>query len=261
MTVLVDRAHKGVAVLRLNRPDRLNALTLEMVSEVVSALEEAAGDPTIRAVVFTGAGRAFCAGFDIDAFGDDPDVSPVAIFDAQERFAAMVRTIRTIDRPVVAAINGPAAGAGMSLALAADVRVCSQSAFLSVAALRLGLSSGECGMSWLLPRLVGLSRAMEILLTGRPVDADEADRIGLVSRVTEDADVLDAALELVRLMSIHSPFAIRMSKRLVWQNLENGFGTAIELENRTQILALMTEDSRAAVHAFRMKESPRYSGR
>jgi enoyl-CoA hydratase len=269
--VVIERPEPGIAVVRLNRPDRLNALTPAMVDSIVDALRGVGRDRGVRVVVLTGSGRAFCAGLDLSDFsagGEEREggagpgsASPVTHFDGQERFAAMVRAVRSIDQPVIAAINGPVAGAGMGLALSADIRVCSESARFHVAAVKVGLSAGECGMSWHLPRLVGMSRAMEIFLTGRPVGSAEAERIGLVSRVIPDGAVVDAALELGRAISANSPFGVRMTKRVAWQNLEVGFEAALELENRTQILALMTEDSREAIEAFLAKRTAGFTGR
>ncbi len=213
--------------------------------------------------MLTGAGRAFCAGLDLaghvrGAMGRSR--GPAERLRGQEAFAAMVRTIRAIPQPVVAAVNGAAAGAGMALALAADVRLAAVSARFHVAAVKIGLSAGECGISYHLPRHVGSSRAFEIMLTGRPVDAAEAERIGLVSRMVDDADLLDSALETAEAVCANSPFAVAMTKKIMWANLDAGFTPAIELENRTQILAAMTADSGEAMRAFVEKRQPVFTG-
>lgn len=258
-----------VAVVALNRPDRLNALTLEAVDEVAARLAEVGAHDACRVVVLTGRGRGFCAGLDLadggdDAGGDQDDGASADRQDAaarlasQERFVAMVRAVRGLRQPVVAAVNGAAAGAGLGLALAADTRIAAESARFHVASVKLGLSAGECGISYHLPRQLGAARAAEIMLTGRPFDAAEADRIGLVTRVVADDDLLDAALELADAIATNSPFAVWMSKQLLWANLDAGFDTALELENRTQILATLTDDAREAMAAFAQKRTPSF---
>ena len=146
-------------------------------------------------------------------------------------------------------------------ALAADIRIAATSARFHVASVKIGLSGGECGISYHLPRHVGSARAFEILLTGRPFDATEADRIGLVTRVVPDAELLDAALELAAAIAENSPFSVWMTKKVMWQNLDATFDAALELENRTQILAVMTADAREAMHAFVEKRPPTFEGR
>ncbi|WP_239310035.1 MULTISPECIES: enoyl-CoA hydratase/isomerase family protein [unclassified Frankia] len=261
--VVVSWPRPSVAQITLSRPDRLNALTFGMVGQLSDTLARLGADERARVVVLTGAGRAFCAGLDLaghvrGAMGRSR--GPAERLRGQEAFAAMVRTIRAIPQPVVAAVNGAAAGAGMALALAADVRLAAVSARFHVAAVKIGLSAGECGISYHLPRHVGSSRAFEIMLTGRPVDAAEAERIGLVSRMVDDADLLDSALETAEAVCANSPFAVAMTKKIMWANLDAGFTPAIELENRTQILAAMTADSGEAMRAFVEKRQPVFTG-
>jgi len=163
---------------------------------------------------------------------------------------------------VIAAVNGPCAGAGMALAMAADIRIASRDARFLNAAVRLGLSAGETGMSYMLPRLIGAARAFEILVTGRSVDAAEAERIGLVVSVTDSDDLVDEAVAMAGRIVLNSPFSISHTKRVFWENLHApSFQAALELENRTQILASMTDDYKEATAAFTEKRPPQFKGR
>jgi enoyl-CoA hydratase len=252
--LLCEDGTLGVRILRLNRPAQLNALTDGMVTALGRHLDSIADSPACRVVILTGAGRGFCAGFDLSLAGDAPnaDLGEARAWSTQqERFAGLVGRLRSLPQPVIAAVNGPAAGAGLGLALAADVRLAGRSARFNAAFVRIGLSSCDVGVSYLLPRCVGLSRAFEIMLTGRFVDADEADRIGLVSETVDDDHLLPRAMELAALIVDNSPFGIWMTKRGMWANVEiTSLQAAIELENRTQVLARTTGDMQAAAARF-----------
>ena len=192
-TLQVDQPHEGVTRITLNRPERLNAMNAALIAELHDALADIAADRACRVVVLTGAGRGFCAGLDLGGYGDAPgseDLDRVgATFATQTHIAALVPRLRSLPQPVIAAVNGPAAGGGLALALASDIRIAATSARFNVAFVRLGLSGCDIGVSWLLPRLIGASRAWELMLTGRIIDADEADRIGLVLRVVPDDEL------------------------------------------------------------------------
>ncbi|SNQ51138.1 putative enoyl-CoA hydratase echA12 [Frankia canadensis] len=260
----VERVEPSIAVLTLSRPKQLNALTPELVDLIRETLVELGGDASVRAVVLTGAGRAFCAGLDIARQvkrNEGRARSSAERFASQENFASMVRAIRAIPQPVIAAVNGAAAGAGMGLALAADIRIAAESARFHVAAVKIGLSAGECGISYHLPRHIGSSRAAEIMMTGRPVDAAEADRIGLVSRVVPAGELLEAALDTARAIVANSPFGVMLTKRALWSNLDVTFDTALEIENRTQILTSMSNDHAEAMRAFLDKRPAAFTGR
>ncbi|MGV0792728.1 enoyl-CoA hydratase/isomerase family protein [Mycolicibacterium sp. XJ1819] len=265
--VLLDWPNPGVALVTLNRPAKLNAITHATIEELLATLASLSEDPTCSVVVITGAGRAFCAGMDIGATvanGGAQPPQPKSIpqrFDGQELFAAMPRTIRMLRQPVIAAVNGAAAGAGMGIALAADVRVAAQSAVFHIAAVRLGLSAGECGISYHLPRLIGASKAAEYMLTGRPISSDAAERLGLVADVVPDGEAVDAALAVAAEICMHSPFSVRQTKAVLRENVDNSFEAAIAVENRTQILALATEDAAEAIRAFTEKRPADYTGR
>ncbi len=262
-TVQVDQPDEGVTRITLDRPDRLNALTTELVSELHDTLDAVAGDRSCRVVILTGAGRGFCAGIDLHGYGTPPDATGVGrvedTFAIQTHIAALVPRLRGLPQPVIAAVNGAASGGGLALALASDIRIAAASARFNVAFVRLGLSGCDIGVSWLLPRLVGASKAWELMLTGRVIGAEEADRIGLVLEVVPDDELLAAALETARLIAANSPWGVRMTKEVMWSQLEVGsLQAGIDLENRTQVLSSMTGDMREAVAAFLEKRAPQW---
>lgn len=264
-SILIEEVDDAIVVIRLNRPLRLNALTREMVAELNEALDAMAGRREIRAVILTGSGRGFCAGQDVAAADARNRVAPSGLVERyywQEQFAGMVERIHAMPQIVIAAVNGPCAGAGMALALAADIRLASRSARFLNAAVRLGLTAGESGMSYFLPRLIGAARAFEIMITGRTVEAEEAERIGLVARLTDDDALLAEAEAMARQILANSPFATEHTKRVIWQNIDApSFTAAIELENRAQILASMTEDYKEATAAFTDRRPPKFQGK
>lgn len=265
-SVLVDHPAEGVTLLTLNRPEKLNAMDADLVAALHDALDAVRQDRDCRVVVLTGAGRGFCAGLDLGGYGAAPDSEgrgPVgAGMATQQHIASLVPHLRSLHQPVIAAVNGPAAGGGLALALASDVRIAATSARFNVAFVRIGLSGCDIGVSWLLPRLIGASRAFELLLTGRIIDSAEADRIGLVTRVVPDGQVVDAALETAALIAANSPWGVRMTKEVAWSQLEVGsLQAGIDLENRTQILSSFTEDHREAIGAFLEKRPPRFTHR
>jgi len=265
-TVRSERVAEGVTLLTLDRPERLNAMNAELIGDLHRALDGVSGDAGCRVVVLTGAGRGFCAGLDLGGYGRPPGATeegrPQAGLRVQQHIAALVPKLRGLRQPVIAAVNGPAAGGGLALALAADIRVAAAAARFNVAFVRVGLSGCDIGVSWLLPRLVGASRAFELLLTGRLIDAVEADRIGLVSRVVADGEVVDAAVSLAGEIVANSPMGVWMTKEVMWSNLEVGsLHAGIDLENRTQILTSFTEDQAEAVRAFLEKRPPAFRNR
>lgn len=259
---------EGIRVLTLDRPDRLNAMSLRLVDELHEALDEVADDDAARVLVLTGAGRGFCAGLDLVdlAPGAEPSTGGRGrvqrSMDLQQRIATLVPKLRGLRIPVIAAVNGAAAGGGLALALASDIRIAGRSARFNVAFVRIGLSGCDIGVSWLLPRWIGASRAFELLLTGRIVESDEADRIGLVTRVVDDDDLMDAAFETARQICANSPTGIWMTKEVMWSQLEvSSLQAGIDLENRTQILTTFTEDMGEAVQAFLSKRPPEFRNR
>ncbi|MFV0315801.1 MAG: enoyl-CoA hydratase/isomerase family protein [Microthrixaceae bacterium] len=261
--VLVDRSRDGIAVVTLNRPDRLNAMDTGLLSGLHEVLDAIAVDRSCRVVILTGAGRGFCAGLDL---ADGPVVPGSEGLDrtrtgfAVQRFiASLVPKMRSLPQPIIAAVNGAAAGGGFALALASDIRIASSAARFNVAFVRIGLSGCDIGVSWLLPRLIGASRAYELMLTGRLIDAAEADAMGLLTKVTEPADLLDEAVAEAELIMANSPFGIEMTKEVMWSQLEVGsLSAGIDLENRTQIVASGTDAMGEAVAAFLEKRPPNF---
>ncbi|MCW2992847.1 MAG: enoyl-CoA hydratase [Conexibacter sp.] len=262
-TLTTETLRDGVALLTLRRPEALNALTWPLIQEILDALDEVARDPEIRVLVLTGEGRGFCSGMDIsqdDAVGSKGDV--FSVYRRQELVASLALALRNLPQPVIAAVNGPAAGGGMSMAMACDIRLCSPAASFHASYVRVGLSGGDVGASHLLPRLVGFGMASELLLTGRAVGAEEALRIGLANRIVPAEELLDAAAELALEIAASSPFGIFMTKQVLGRNVDAGsLESAIELENRTQILATRTEDMAEALAAFKGKRPARFVGR
>jgi len=265
--VLVDRPRPEVALLTLNRPDRLNALTSEMLAHLYQVLEGLGRDPTCRVIVVTGAGRGFCAGDDLRDYHPPAwvptDVGPFHSNMYQQKYVAeLVPRMRALPQPVIAAVNGPAAGAGYALALGADLRVASSSAVFVDAFVKIGASGAEMGLSWLLQRIVGATRAAELVLTGRRVDGAEAARIGLVLQTVPDGEVVDAAIDLAEQIVVNTPMGTWMGKATLWSNLEiSSLEAAIDLEARTQILTLGTEDAREQLAAYREGRVARYTNR
>ena len=262
-TLVVDQPAEGVTRITLQRPERLNAMTATLVGELHDELASIASDRSCRVVILTGAGRGFCAGIDLSGYGTAPGAAGHGrvedTFATQTHIAALVPRLRSLPQPVIAAVNGAAAGGGLALALASDVRLAGASARFNVAFVRLGISGCDIGVSWLLPRLIGASRAWELMLTGRIIDAAEADRIGLVLRVVPDDELMGAALDTAALIAANSPWGIRMTKEVMWSQLEVGsLEAGIDLENRTQVLSSMTGEMQEAVAAFLEKRPPRY---
>ena len=272
-TVETTTPADGVTLLTLNRPERLNALDYELVTELHRAIDAIRDDPDCRVVVITGAGRGFCAGLDLRGFGRVPGTEQQGRAQqgmaVQQHIARLVPQLRSLRQPVIAAVNGPAAGGGLAIALASDIRLASTSASFATSFVRLGISGCDIGISWMLPRLIGASRAWELMLTGRRFDVAEAEALGLVTRVVDDgptddgstadgstADgagggVVGEALRTAELIKANSPMGVWMTKEVMWSNLEVGsLQAGIDLENRTQILCSSTEDSRRAMEGF-----------
>jgi enoyl-CoA hydratase len=262
-TIVVESVRPGITKVTLNRPERLNAMNHALVSDLYDALDALADDRSCRVILLTGSGRGFCAGLDLTEGASPPATTAMGRAQAgmtvQKLIAGLVPKMRSIPQPIIAAVNGAASGGGLALALASDVRVAAASARFNVAFIRVGLSGCDIGVSWLLPRLIGASRAFELLLTGRLIDASEADRIGLVSRVVADNAVVDAALETAELIVGNSPFGVRMTKEVMWSQLEIGsLQAGIDLENRTQVLSSFTGDLNEAMTAFAEKRRPNF---
>jgi enoyl-CoA hydratase len=262
--VLVETVGEGIAQITMNRPDRLNAMNHDLVAGLHDVLDELAADRSCRVIVLTGAGRGFCAGLDLTEGASPPEARGLGRAQAgmtvQKLIAGLVPKMRTTPQPIIAAVNGAASGGGLALALASDVRVAAANARFNVAFVRIGLSGCDIGVSWLLPRLIGASRAFELLLTGRLIDAVEADRVGLVTRVVPEGDAVASALETAKLIVANSPFGVRMTKEVMWSQLEIGsLQAGIDLENRTQVLSSFTGDLTEAMQAFIEKRPAQFT--
>jgi enoyl-CoA hydratase len=260
-TIRFEDAGPGVKLLTLDRPERLNAVNWTMVRELEQTVRALRHQHEVRAVVLTGEGRAFCAGLDIkDPASLDPD-DTVHAYDLQEMFGEMCAVLREAPVPVIAAVNGVAAGAGLVFSLACDVRLAAPQARFNMANVRIGFSGCDLGSSYLLPRIVGLGLASEMMLTGRFVEAPEAEAVRLVNRVVDADRLVDAALELAAEIAANSPWAVRMTKQVLASNVDApSLRAAIELENRTQILSTRTADFHEAMAAFKEKRAPVYTG-
>ena len=250
-----------IGILRINRPERMNSQTIRMFHEFGEA-GFALRDAPLRALIVTGSGdRAFSAGFDLDEIHRLTEMGPLEFLRFIETATGGIQSIRHLPFPVIAAVHGPATGGGLSLALAADIRLCDERAKFSAAFVKVGLSIGELGTSYNLARLVGPARATEIGCTGRLVLAEEAERIGLVNRMVPAGDLLEEALAMARLIAGNSPGGVRMSKRAIQRNQEvTSYAAAIELENRGQALLTRTADMPEALAALKEKREPRFVG-
>src|SRR5665213_1476471 len=243
VTVTTPAPH--VRTITLDNPARLNSMSFALVGDLYAAIATVAADNDCRVVILTGA--------------EDLGRHRMGLR-AMEYMGGIVPALRNLPQPVIAAIKGPAYGGGMCLSLGADVRLAGRSAVFCGAGITNGLTGCELGVSWLLPRAVGTSRSNEIILTGRKVEADEAERIGLVSQVMEDDEVLDRALEMATHMVSLSPLGLTLTKDTLWGSLEVGsLQTAVDLENRTQLLAGFTGNLNEAAAAFKEKRRPVYT--
>jgi len=251
---------ESIATITLNAPDRLNALSEAMLRGLAAAAAQAQDDPAARIVVLTGAGRAFCAGGDVKSMAQAADEGP----DRRRSTVALVQhaqlALRRIGKPLVAAVNGPAYGAGLDIACVADFRLAARSARFCEIYVRLGLAPGGGGF-WLLPRIVGLTRALELVLTGETVDAERALAIGLVSQVADDAELSAATRAFARRFARAAPLGVQVAKRALYHGLEMSFDAALELIRPHVADLRRTEDHREGLAALREKREPGFRGR
>jgi enoyl-CoA hydratase len=261
----VDTTRDRIAVVTLNRPDRLNALGATLVGEVTAAVRELSRDRNVSAVVLTGAGRGFCSGADLsgerDPAPDSEGRGPVGLVHrSQEHLVDMILAVHECEKPVIAAVHGAAVGGGLALALACDLRVATQTARFGAVFIKVGLSSCDVGVSYFLPRLVGPTRAAELMLTGRHFSGEEADRFGMLNVLAEEGTHVDAAVALGEQIAENSEYGIWMTKRGLWANVDApSLRHAIELENRTQVLGTFTGGMAEAMAAFQEKRPPEWS--
>ena len=256
-TVRVDRDN-GVATITLDRPTALNALTIPMKLELLAALFEVEGDPGVGAVILTGAGSAFCAGQDLKE-RLEPGAPPLGE-ELRQRYNPIVRTMRAMPKPIIGAINGVAAGAGASLAFACDLRVAAAGATFVLAFGKIGLIP-DSGATWLLPRLVGLPRAMAMSLLDDPMPAEEAERLGLVLKVVRPEALAAEAMAVARRLDAGAPVGIALAKRALNEAYDRDFVAGLENEAELQDVAGRTADHREGIDAFVEKRAPKFSGR
>jgi enoyl-CoA hydratase len=264
--IVLERPIPGVVVIRLNRPERLNAMTTELVEGLHQVLDRVAIDAACRVVILTGAGRGFCAGLDLTGYGDAPNTEDFGAvqrsFAVQKHIAGLMSHMRSIPQPIIAAVNGAAAGGGLALVLGSDIRIGSESSKFNVAFIRVGFSACDIGTSWLLPRIVGVARAQEMMLTGRVIDSAEAYRIGLLVDRVADGELEKVAIAKAEQIMLNSPFGVALTKEAMWTALEiPAMQSAIDLENRQQIMASRTEDAREAMMAFIEKRAPNFQNK
>ncbi|CAN5708515.1 enoyl-CoA hydratase [soil metagenome] len=262
--VLVDHPAPHVTQVTLHRPEVLNAMSIELVLELAEQLQAIGADNDCRVVVLTGAGRAFCSGLDLKDHGVLPGIDGLSMGRIAQRsmaaYSQIVPILRRLPQPVIAAVNGPAYGGGMCLALGADLRFASTDVELNATGIVNGLTSTEMGASWLLPRSVGAAHSNDLLRTGRVIGADEAWRMGLVSRVLAPEDLVPAAVEAASAMARHSPYGLSMTKDVLWANLEtSSLEAAIQLEDRNQLMLGFTENLPEAMRAFAQGRQPAYT--
>lgn len=249
----------GIGTILLNRPHRKNAFTIEMIDQWAQILVEARTDPDVRVIVLTGAGDAFCSGVDLSSMdGERP--SPLQRKEhLTDHIHRIPYALEDLDKPVIAAINGAAVGAGMDMALMCDMRIIARSARLSEGYIRVGLVPGDGGCYYL-PRLVGQAKALELLLTGDFIGAEEAARIGIANHVVDDDDLIAATTRLARKLADAPPVAVRTIKRAVYQSARADLRTALDLISSHMSVVTSTQDSAEALAAFREKRPGRYVG-
>jgi len=249
-----------VAIVTVNRPDKLNALSSGLRDLLTNALAEARDDDTVRVIVITGAGRGFCSGADLTGGLPEQTPSQAELLDEYGWVGRQAMSVYNLDKPVVAAVNGVAAGAGMSLALSCDMRIGSENSRFKSVFIERNLSP-DSGLSFFLPRIVGQSRAADIIYTSRAVGADEAFRIGLLDRLVEHEKLLETALEVAAQMSQWPPLALRSSKRVLQYSMENPLETSLRNELRGLSYPRQAKnDAKESRAAFLEKRKPKYTG-
>ena len=250
---------RGVVTLTLNRPDRLNALTFQVYDELRRAFYALSDEDGVRVVVITGSGRGFCSGGDVeDIIGALFDSDYRGLLDFTRMTCDLVRAIRTCRRPVIGALNGTVAGAGAVIATACDLRVAAESAKIAYLFTRVGLSGADMGAAWMLPRIVGMAKASELLMTGDFISAAEAERIGLYNRVVPDGQALSASLELAAKLSKGPSFALEITKDALNREAAMDLPSALEAEAQIQASLMMHPDFRESYDAFVEKREARF---
>jgi enoyl-CoA hydratase len=274
-TLKIDEREEGISIITLNRPERLNAINFEMIEEFLDYLNLLENNYDINVVILIGEGRAFSAGLDLkdmstlssnELYKEDPRFRYLKTKDSfkvgfmlQRRITQIMIKLRKIPQPVIAAVKGPAYGGGLALSLAADIRIAGESSVFCNAFIKIGVSGADCGTTYWLPRVIGFSDAAEIIYTGKDVDAKEAERIRLVSKVVPDNKILEEAMKIAKNMLGKSVLGLRLTKQALNINIDApSLESAIELENQTQNVASQTIDAKEAGLAFFEKREPKF---
>ncbi len=262
--IIYEKRDDGIAIITLNRPERLNAFTRTMLDEWYAALQDAHLDPGVRVIIVTGAGRAFCAGVDL-ATGLSGLMDPHRTLVENRNFLRdtvqrIPRLLAQMDKPYIAAVNGPAMGAGMDMASMADIRFASETARFGMTYVRVGMVPGDGGC-WYLPRIVGMAKALELIWTGDIIDAQEALRIGYVSKVLPPEELMPYTLQFAQRLARGPAVAIQLSKRLAYRAQHTDIDEALEAAQQAMVMVQMTEDAREGARAFLEKREPQFKGR
>ena len=260
MPDLLETIENGVATLTLNRPEALNALSMDIRNGMIAALNRYADDDSVRCIVITGAGRAFCSGGDVKGMGDRAAKGLESRARGIQFSNSIPIAMRKHPKVIIAMVNGVAAGAGLSMSMACDMRIAAKSARFTTAFLKVGLS-GDWGGSWTLTRLVGTAKARELFFLPDLIGAEEALRIGLVNRVVDDADLRAATMEMAHRIAEMPQIAVAATKRNLFESETGSFDTVLDMEAFNQARASQTEDHREAVAAFKEKRKPVFKGR
>jgi 2-(1,2-epoxy-1,2-dihydrophenyl)acetyl-CoA isomerase len=258
---LIYEVEENIATLTMNRPERLNALGDTLRTDLHEAITTASGDPDVRAIILTGAGRGFCSGGDVKAMNEAKQRQ--ASSSMMDKIAPSrdltVLAMRDAPKPIIAAINGPAAGAGMNIALGCDIRIASSTARFGETFVKRGLHV-DWGGTYFLPRIVGMAKACELIFTGDIIDAEEALALGMVSQVVEPEALMDTVRALARKIAAGPPIAIRLAKRALYHNQECDLRAALEYETYAQNICRETEDASEGIRAFVEKRLPNFKG-
>jgi len=262
--VLIDQPRPSVTRITLNRPERMNAMAFDVMIPLREALEEVSRDNGTRVIVLTGAGHGFCSGADLENPGPIPNLDGLTIPSIARRSMQLlddvIMAVRKAHQPVIGAINGPAIGGGFCLSLATDIRLASDTAYFRAAGINNGLTASELGLSYLLPRAIGASRAFDIMLSGRDVDAAEAERIGLVSRTVPGDKLLDTCFDLAEKITAYSRVGVEITKRMLWSSLDAGsMQSHMEHEGQAQLFVrLTTRNFEEAIKARKESRPPEF---
>jgi enoyl-CoA hydratase/carnithine racemase len=256
---LFEKDEHGVATITLNRPERLNALTFEVYRELTDLFAALANEKEVRVVVITGAGRAFCSGGDVhDIIGQLFGRNMEGLLEFTRMTCELISNIRALPKPVIASLNGTTAGAGACIALASDIRIACEDAKIAFLFVKVGLSGADMGAAYLLPRVVGLAKATELLYTGDFISAAEAERIGLYNRVVPSAELEQQTNELARRLAKGPSFALTKTKEMLNREMHMNLDAALESEAQAQAICMQHPDYREAYEAFIAKRSPRF---